>query len=174
VAPATVAAIAGVICDAVLKGKKVLLFGNGGSAADAQHVAAELVGRFSRPRAAIFAIALTTDSSAITALANDFGFETIFERQVLGLASPGDVVIALSTSGKSTNVLRGLKAARLRSATTIGLTGAASSPIEALCDICFHAPSKVTPRIQELHILALHAACEVVDEVVTTARKGVP
>ena len=141
------------------EGGKVLTFGNGGSAADAQHLAAELVGRFVSHRPALAGIALTTDTSALTAISNDYGFEHVFERQVRGLARHGDVLLAISTSGRSPNILAGLRAARTAGATTVGFTGMGDSPIVALCDICLQAPSDSTPLIQQVHIVAAHAIC---------------
>ncbi|HUW96735.1 MAG TPA: D-sedoheptulose 7-phosphate isomerase [Anaerolineae bacterium] len=144
-------------------GGKVLLFGNGGSAADAQHVAAELVNRFLMERKPLPALALTTDTSIMTAMANDLGFECVFARQVEALVQPGDVVVGLSTSGNSENVLQGLHSARECGATTVGLTGRAGGKLKGVADICFCAPSDNTPRIQEAHITVLHAICEAVE-----------
>jgi D-sedoheptulose 7-phosphate isomerase len=141
-------------------GGKLLLFGNGGSAADCQHIAAELTIRYQNDRAALPAIALTTDTSALTACANDFGFEAIFARQVEALARAGDVVIGVSTSGNSPNVLAGLAAARARDARTIGLTGGSGGKMGPLCDVLVTVPSSVTARIQELHILIGHMWCK--------------
>jgi D-sedoheptulose 7-phosphate isomerase len=158
------------------RGGKLMLFGNGGSAADAQHIAAELVIRYSRNRESIAAMALTTDSSALTACANDFGFESIFERQVSGLGRAHDVVVGLSTSGKSPNVLRGLRQARSMGLNTVGLTGAAgaagaragqSTPageLSELCDVLIAVPSEVTARIQEMHILIGHMWCKALEQ----------
>ena len=148
---------------AIRTGHKILLFGNGGSAADAQHVAGELVGRLSRAREPWPAIALTTNTSILTAVANDWDFAEVFARQVHALARPGDVVVGISTSGRSPNVLRGLQAGRDRGATTVGFTGAGGGDMHAHTDICFCAPQDSTPRIQELHILAWHAICEIVE-----------
>jgi len=154
-------------------GGKLMLFGNGGSAADAQHIAAELVIRYSRNRESIAAMALTTDSSALTACANDFGFECIFERQVSGLGRAHDVVVGLSTSGKSANVLRGLQQARRMGLNTVGLTGAAGArpgqgtpggELSELCDVLIAVPSEVTARIQEMHILIGHMWCKALEQ----------
>src|SRR5208282_1869296 len=128
----------------------------GGSAADCQHIAAELVIRYKSDRAPIAAIALTTDTSALTAGANDFGFESVFARQVEALARAGDVVLGLSTSGNSPNVIAGLAAARARAARTIGLTGGSGGKMASHCDLLITVPSKVTARIQEMHILVGH------------------
>jgi D-sedoheptulose 7-phosphate isomerase len=149
---------------AIRRGHKILLFGNGGSAADAQHVAAELIGRFSRPSEPWPAIALTTDTSILTAVGNDWEFAEIFARQVRALAHPGDVVVGISTSGRSANVLRGLEAGQTRGAVTIGFTGECGGEMVRYSDICFYAPADSTPRIQELHLLAWHAICELVED----------
>jgi D-sedoheptulose 7-phosphate isomerase len=145
-------------------GGKLLLFGNGGSAADCQHIAAELVIRYKTDRAALPAIALTTDSSALTACGNDMGFEVIFARQVEALARPGDVVMGLSTSGNSPNVLAGLSAARARDARTIGLAGGTGGKMASVCDVLVTVPSKVTARIQEMHILIGHMWCKALEQ----------
>lgn len=144
-------------------GNKILLFGNGGSAADAQHVAGELVGRFLTESEPWPVIALTTDTSILTAVGNDWEFEDIFARQVRALAKPGDLVVGISTSGRSPNVIRGLKVGREKGAMTIGFTGASSKDMHEYCDLCFRAPAESTPRIQELHLLAWHAICELVE-----------
>jgi D-sedoheptulose 7-phosphate isomerase len=155
------------------RGGKLMLFGNGGSAADAQHIAAELVIRYSRNRESIAAMALTTDSSAVTACANDFGFESIFERQVSGLGRTHDVVVGLSTSGRSANVLRGLRQARRMGLNTVGPTGAAGAragqgtpggELSELCDVLIAVPSEVTARIQEMHILIGHMWCKALEQ----------
>jgi len=160
---ATLARIAAAMAEAFRNRRKVVLFGNGGSAADAQHVAAELVNRFLMERRALPALALTTDTSILTAMANDLGFDCVFARQVEALVQPGDVVVGLSTSGNSENVLQGLRAARECGATTVGLTGRDGGRLKEAADICFCAPSDNTPRIQEVHITVLHAICEVVE-----------
>ena len=144
-------------------GGKVLLFGNGGSAADAQHLAAEFVGRFIPDRAALPAISLATDTSILTAIGNDYGYDCIFSRQIEALANDGDVVIAISTSGNSPNVLRGLNAARERGLYTLGFTGESGGKMLDCVDVLFRVPSNVTPRIQETHILLGHVLCELVD-----------
>lgn len=144
-------------------GNKVLLFGNGGSAADAQHIAAEFTGRFVKERRSLPAIALTTDTSALTAIGNDYGFEKIFERQVYGLANSGDVLIGISTSGNSPNVIKALKAGKDMGCKTIGLSGRDGGQMNELCDINIVVPSNVTARIQEMHILIGHIICEAVD-----------
>jgi D-sedoheptulose 7-phosphate isomerase len=149
---------------AIRTGHKILFFGNGGSAADAQHVAAELVGRFAQESDPFAAIALTTDSSVLTCIGNDWDYAEIFSRQVRALARTGDVVVGISTSGKSPNVLRGLQSGRDCGALTIGFTGAKGGPISDCSDLCFYAPAQSTPRIQELHLLAWHAVCERVEQ----------
>jgi D-sedoheptulose 7-phosphate isomerase len=151
------------ICDALSSGNKILLCGNGGSAADAQHIAAELVGRYEEQRRAWPAIALTTDTSALTALSNDFGYEEVFARQVEALAAPGDLLIALSTSGVSRNVVRAAEMASMRGCKRIALTGATGEPLASVCDIAVIVPSQRTSRIQEAHITIGHLWCEMVD-----------
>lgn len=151
------------ICEALENGKKVLVCGNGGSAADAQHLAAELVGRYEKERRGLPSIALTTDTSALTALANDYTFERIFARQVEALANAGDVLIAISTSGNSPNVLAAAMAARSIGCKTVGLTGAAGKKLASLCDAAVLVPAERTARIQEAHIFIIHVWCEMVD-----------
>ena len=163
---AVLAEVARVLVNCIRTGHKILLFGNGGSAADAQHVAGELVGRFLKESPPWAAIALTTDSSVLTCVGNDWDYDEIFSRQVRALAKPGDLVTGISTSGSSPNVLKGLKAAREIGATTVGFTGSKYAEIIELSDICFCAPSTATPRIQELHILAWHAICETAEQII--------
>ena len=153
------------ICEALTSGRKILFCGNGGSAADAQHIAAELVGCYEKQRRSWPAIALTTDTSALTAVSNDLGYEEVFARQVVGLAQPGDVLVAISTSGKSKNVLRAVEAAKEVGCKTIGLTGATAEPLRSLCDVAVAVPSNRTSRIQEVHITVGHLWCEMVDQV---------
>lgn len=153
------------ICEALASGRKVLLCGNGGSAADAQHIAAELVGCYEKQRRSWPAIALTTDTSALTAVSNDLGYEQVFARQVSGLAQPGDVLVAISTSGKSKNVLRAAEQAREVGCKTIALTGATAEPLGSLCDAVVAVPSGRTARIQEVHITVGHLWCEMVDRI---------
>lgn len=162
--PTAIAAAADLLRDAVLAGKKVLLCGNGGSAADAQHIAAELVGRFVAERRPLAAIALTTDTSALTAIANDYGYEHVFSRQVEALGAEGDVLVAITTSGTSKSVLAAVAAARQRGMKVIGLTGAKGAAFVASCDAGVAVPSTVTARIQECHIAIGHLLCEIVDE----------
>jgi phosphoheptose isomerase len=166
---AAIAQAAAVLRDAVLAGKKVLLCGNGGSAADAQHIAAELVGRFVLERRPLAAIALTTDSSALTAIANDYGYEHVFARQVDALGAEGDVLVAITTSGTSKNVVAAAEVARTRGMKVIGLTGAKGAAFVASCDAGIAVPSTVTARIQECHITIGHLLCEAVDEAVAVA-----
>jgi phosphoheptose isomerase len=151
------------IVECLRGGGKVLLFGNGGSAADAQHIASEFLGRFSRDRAPLPALALTTDTSTLTAVGNDYGFEQIFARQVQALGKPGDVALAISTSGRSANVLAGIEAARKGSLTTIGFAGGDGGALAGLVDIPIVVPSANTARIQECHIAVGHILCEVVE-----------
>ena len=151
------------ICEALTSGKKILLCGNGGSAADAQHIAAELVGYYENQRRSWPAIALTTDTSALTAVSNDLGFEQVFARQVAGLAQAGDVLIAISTSGKSKNVLRAVEQAKELGCTTIALTGASAEAL-SMCDVVVTVPGTRTSRIQEAHITIGHLWCEMVDQ----------
>jgi len=156
----------------ILRGGKLLLFGNGGSAADAQHIAAELVIRYQAPRPAIAAIALTTDSSALTAGANDLGFDWVFSRQVEALGRPGDVAVGISTSGKSPNVLAALREARTRKLHTTGLIGGDGGEMRALCDAAIIVPSQVTARIQEMHILVGHMLCKALEHRLALASEG--
>ena len=158
-----VAAAAGAVVDAYRAGGKLIVFGNGGSAADAQHIAAELVGRFERERDALPALALSVNTSALTAIANDYGYEEVFARQLRGLGAKGDVALAISTSGRSENVTRGLRAARELGMTTVGLTGGTGGDMPALCDHCVVVPSEATARVQEGHILVAHVLCEIVE-----------
>lgn len=154
-----------IIARALREGNKLLLFGNGGSAADAQHIAGEIVGRFKRERRALPAIALTTDTSILTAVGNDYGFETIFERQVEALCMPGDIAIGISTSGNSPNVVRGLMKARDLGATTIAFTGRDGGKLVQVAHYSFVVPSYDTARIQECHITLGHVLCEIVDRL---------
>jgi D-sedoheptulose 7-phosphate isomerase len=145
-------------------GQALLVFGNGGSAADAQHFAAEFVGRFQRERRAVPALALTTDTSALTAIANDTGFERVFARQIEAFGAPGDIAFAITTSGNSANVVEGLRAAADRGMTTIALTGGDGGEAGGMADIHLHVPHDVTARVQEVHALLLHLICELVEQ----------
>jgi D-sedoheptulose 7-phosphate isomerase len=160
---AAAAAAAAAVSQALARGNKLLLCGNGGSAADAQHWAGELVSRFHHDRPGLAAIALTTDSSILTAIGNDYGYERVFARQVEALGAPGDVLFALSTSGRSPNVLAALQAARDRGMLTVGFTGEGGGGMPALCDILLAAPSASTPRIQEGHKVLGHAICALIE-----------
>jgi D-sedoheptulose 7-phosphate isomerase len=156
--------IAEVWAKALRNGKKLLLAGNGGSAGDAQHLAGEMLSRLNYDRAPAAAIALTTDSSVLTAIGNDYGYERVFERQILGLGRSGDVLIAISTSGRSPNILRAIGAAREKALTVVGFTGRTGGEMAACCDLCLHAPSDSTPLIQQIHITAGHVICGLVEE----------
>lgn len=148
---------------ALRRGNKILLCGNGGSAADAQHIAAEFVSRFRRERRGLAAIALTTDTSILTAIGNDYGYERVFARQVEALGRPGDLVIGISTSGASASVNAALQAARAGEMITAGLTGANGGALAQCVDYCLRVPSDNTARIQEVHIAAAHVICEIVE-----------
>lgn len=161
---ASVARAAEIVNDALRAGRKILLAGNGGSAADAQHLATELMVRFKVDRAPLAAIALTTDTSALTAIGNDLGFEQLFARQVQGLGQAGDVFMGFSTSGRSPNVLAACKAAQERGMTVIGFTGTKGKPMDALCHLLIHVPSDNTAFIQQVHIAAGHIVCAIVEE----------
>ena len=156
IAEATASAIGG--------GRKLLLAGNGGSAADAQHLAGEMLSRLNYDRAPAAALALTTDTSVLTAIGNDYGYDRLFERQILGLGRPGDVFIAISTSGRSPNILRALEAAREQRIITVGFTGRTGGEMPPRCDLCLSAPSDSTPLIQQIHITAGHIICGLVEE----------
>lgn len=158
------AAGAAMIRDAVIAGRLVLVFGNGGSATDAQHLAAELVVRFARTRRAAAALALTTDGAVVTAAANDLGVDEMFSRQIEALGRPGDVAVAITTSGRSPNVIAGLKTARANGLSTVALTGRDGGEAGALADVHVNVPSEVTARIQEVHRTWIHAVCEWVEE----------
>lgn len=160
---AVLALIADTMTAALRGGNKLLFFGNGGSAADAQHIATEFVSKFRRNRQALAAIALTTDTSLLTAIGNDFTFDDVFTRQIEALGMPGDVAFGLSTSGNSRNVVNALQLARARGLITIGFTGADGGQLKDAAEFCFRAPSDSTARIQEAHITAAHAICEVIE-----------
>jgi len=159
---------------AIGAGGKVLVFGNGGSAAEAQHFAAEFVGRFARERAGLAAIALSTDTSALTAIANDYGFARVFARQVEALGRPGDVALGISTSGTSENVVAALEAARAAGLTTIGLTGRDGGRMAALVDVHVNVPHQSTARVQEAQLTLLHALCDLVERVAPAPAIGAP
>jgi D-sedoheptulose 7-phosphate isomerase len=152
------------ISDALNRGNKLLVMGNGGSAADAQHFVAEIVGRFKMERRALPAVALSTDTSILTAIGNDYGFECVFSRQVEALAAPGDVVVGISTSGNSPNVLKALNVAKARGCRTIGLLGKDGGSIRAACSLALVVSSTDTPRVQEGHITIIHIVCDLVEK----------
>jgi D-sedoheptulose 7-phosphate isomerase len=152
------------IAECLRGGGKVLTFGNGGSAADAQHLAGELVGRFLRDRAALSAIALTTDSSVTTAIANDMGYDSVFRRQVEAHGRPGDVAVGITTSGRSPNVVQALQLARERGLVTLGLTGGGGGRLVGAVDYLIDVPHAETARIQEVHTMVVHVLCQIVEE----------
>lgn len=158
-----VIAAAVAIREAFAAGGKLLIFGNGGSAADAQHMAAELMGRFERERAALAAVALTTDTSILSAIGNDYGFDGVFARQVEGLGRPGDVALGISTSGGSANVVAALDAARSRGLKTIALTGRDGGAVGRAADIHVNVPDESTARVQEVHTTLIHALCDLIE-----------
>ncbi|MFH1824314.1 MAG: D-sedoheptulose 7-phosphate isomerase [Candidatus Firestonebacteria bacterium] len=159
-----IAKVVDAIVDSYLNGGKVVLFGNGGSAADAQHIAAEFVVRFIKERKSLPALALTVNTSVLTASANDYGYKYVFSRQVESLVKPDDVVIGISTSGSSPNVIEALKKAKEIGAKTIGFTGKNKCPIEGIVDICIKIPSDKTYHIQEGHIVVLHLICKLAED----------
>jgi len=158
------------IINALKKGKKMVVFGNGGSAADSQHFAAELLGRFEKERPGLAAIALTTDTSALTAIGNDFSYDEVFSRQVQSLVQPGDVVIGISTSGNSKSVIKGVEEAKKLKAWTAALTGMTGGRLKDVVDCCVTVPSPRTAHIQECHIALIHAICVAIDSAFITAR----
>src|SRR5271169_2287367 len=161
---ATAGAIVDRLVEAIAAGTKVLFAGNGGSAGDAQHIAGEFLSRLNYDRAPLAAIALTTDSSVLTAIGNDYGFERVFERQVLGLGQAGDILILISTSGRSRNILTAIAAARRNELVIVGFTGQSGGDMAAGCDLCLRAPATSSPLIQQLHITAGHIVCSLVEE----------
>ncbi|MDA9244114.1 D-sedoheptulose 7-phosphate isomerase [Amylibacter sp.] len=150
--------------DGLNNGRKILIFGNGGSAADAQHIAAELVGRYKLERKGLPAIALTTDTSALTAIGNDYGFSHVFDRQIDALANEGDIVIGISTGGSSGNVISAIKLANDLGCKTIGFSGRDGGSMDALCDVNLVVPADDTPRIQEMHIVIGHIICQLIEQ----------
>lgn len=166
----TVHTVAGVVVGALRAGRKLLIAGNGGSAADAQHIAAEIVGRYKMERSGWAAIALTTDSSALTAIANDYGFDAVFSRQVQGLGQRGDVLWGLSTSGHSPNILAALKMAREMGLLTVGFTGLKGTAMGTHCDHLLVAPSDDTPVVQQIHLTAAHAICDAIEQELARPR----
>jgi len=162
--------IAAKICiDSLKKGNKILIFGNGGSAADAQHIAAEIVGRYKVERKGLPAIALTTDTSVLTSIGNDFGFEHLFDRQVQALSNKGDVLIGISTGGTSKNVISALKLGKSNGCKVIGFSGKSGGDFNNICDINLVVASEDTPRIQEIHILIGHIICHLIDQAFITS-----
>jgi len=159
----TLARVSQILVEALRNGNKLMVFGNGGSAADAQHIAAEFVGRFAFNRPALPALALSVNTSCVTAIGNDYGFDLVFARQVEALARPGDVAVGISTSGNSPNVIRGLEAAGGIGLHTVGFSGAAGGKLKQIADFCLCAPSEETPRIQECHILMGHILSEIAE-----------
>ena len=157
-------AIANVLIAAMKRGNKLMLCGNAGSAADAQHIAAEFVNRFLMNRRALPALALTTDTSILTAVGNDDVYDHVFVRQIEALAQPGDVLAAISTSGNSKNIIAAVQAAKRRQCATIGITGASGGTLKGMTDVIFCAPSHQTPRIQECHLVMWHSVCEIVEQ----------
>jgi D-sedoheptulose 7-phosphate isomerase len=154
------------MADALRKGHKLFFMGNGGSAADAQHLTAEFTGRYLRERAPLPAIALNVNTSSLTAIGNDYGFDIVFARQLQALGAEGDVAVGLSTSGNSKNILRAMEAAREKRMLTVGLSGETGGLLQRCVDYCFCVPSRETPRIQETHILLGHILCEIVEDQV--------
>jgi D-sedoheptulose 7-phosphate isomerase len=162
----TVAKVSEIIVNSLEQGNKVLLFGNGGSAADAQHIAAEFVGRFAFDRGALAALALSVNTSCVTAIGNDYGFELIFARQIQALGRPGDVAVGISTSGNSQNVIEATLMAKSLGLRTVGLTGCTGGRLKNKVDYCICVPSNETPRIQECHILIGHIISEIVEQTI--------
>lgn len=162
-----VAKVVEIIRSSLAAGGKLLIAGNGGSAADAQHIAAELTGRFLRERKPLPAIALHANSSALTAIGNDYGYEQVFARELAAHARPGDVLLAISTSGGSKNILRAIEEARLKKVAVIGMTGESGGTMRSVCDLCLCVPSKSTARVQEMHIMIGHTICELLEEGMT-------
>ncbi len=158
-----VATAIGAVGEALAAGGQLLIAGNGGSLADAQHIAAELTGRFLQDRAPLRAIALATNASAVTAIGNDYGFDHVLARELEALARSGDVLLALSTSGNSTNIVRAIEVARAKGVLIVGMTGASGGRMRALCDVCLCVPSTVTPRIQEMHTMLGHTICQLLE-----------
>lgn len=160
----TVETVSKIVVETLKNGNKILICGNGGSAADAQHFAAELTGRYKTERRGLPGIALTTDTSALTAIGNDYGYERVFDRQTEALATKGDLLIGISTSGNSKNIISALKLAKEMGCSTIGLSGSDGGAMNAVCDVNLVVPSDNTPRIQEMHILIIHTICQIVDD----------
>ena len=169
---AAMASVATACIGALRQGNKLLFAGNGGSAADAQHLAGELVSRFNYDRPGLPAFSLSTDTSILTAIGNDYGYEHLFSRQVEAVGNPGDVFIGISTSGRSPNIIKALKVARAKGLLTVGLTGRGGGQMPELCDHCLRAPSDSTPRIQEGHIAMGHSICQLIELQLFPITKG--
>ncbi len=167
----TIIEVSKLIADTFNKGNKLLLFGNGGSASDASHIAAEFVNRFKKERPALPALALNTDMAVLTSIANDYDYDTIYERQLKAFAQDGDVVMAISTSGTSANVIKAVEIARRKKLKTIALTGAKGDKLAVICDYVFAVPSSNTPRVQETHITLGHVICQIVEEILFEAHR---
>lgn len=163
-----IVAMASAVAEAVRRGNKILIFGNGGSAADAQHLAAELIGRYLFDRRPLPALALADSSASLTAIGNDYDYQDVFARQIEGLGAPGDVAIGLSTSGRSRNVIAALRMAQSRGLVTLALTGAHESPLAEVSDFCLRMPTSETPRVQECYMIAAHTICELVEETIVS------
>ncbi len=153
-----------VMINAILSGNKIILAGNGGSAADAQHFAGEIVGRFTMERDALPAISLCVDPSVMTCIANDYGYEEVFARQIYGLGRPGDVFVGISTSGNSENIIRAVNVCKVKRVTSIGLLGKNGGKLQGMCDYSLTVPSNSTPRIQEIHTMSVHMMCEMIEK----------
>jgi D-sedoheptulose 7-phosphate isomerase len=164
--------VARIMAEALRCQRKILFFGNGGSAADAQHLAAELAGRFMIDRPGLAGIALTTNTSSLTAIANDYSFEQIFSRQIEGLGLTGDIAFGISTSGNSRNVVRAMQAAQSREMITVALTGATGGELHRLVDYCIRVPTQHTPRVQEGHILTSHILCQLIEEEIFEQKRS--
>lgn len=162
---ATIATVADVMADALERGNMLLFAGNGGSAADSQHIAGEFVSRLNFDRPGLAAIALTVDSSVLTAVGNDYGFERVFARQIEALGREGDVLVAISTSGNSPNVIAAIEAARRKKLVVVGMTGRPGGKMRTMCDHCLCVPAKATPRIQEGHLVTYHLLCGLVEDM---------
>lgn len=158
---------ASLMAQALQTGRKIIWFGNGGSATQSQHMAAEFVGRFSKDRRSLPSVSLTENMASVTAIANDYAYDRIFERQLEGLSQPGDVAVGLSTSGSSRNVIAGLRKAQELGLTTIGLTGAKGHAMQRVCEVCIMVPTAETARIQEAHLTIGHILCALVEDVLT-------
>src|SRR5579862_8174955 len=165
----SVVAAVDLVCDSLSAGGQLFVAGNGGSAADAQHIAAELTGRFMIERQPLRAMALHGNTSALTAIGNDYGYEHVFARELLAHARPGDILLAISTSGNSANILRAMEVARKHRVGVIGLTGESGGKMQSACDLCLCVPSKSTARVQEMHITIGHTICEILEERLTEA-----